>query len=137
MFWTLNLISLTVRVKAPILMWFFQEKIRSKYFLLIGKTFFRIQKGGSQGKILTQMKVNMQRRKTAISYLTFCNTFLFLSCAIIEVTTKATIRWFLYMNLFYNNFGAINLYLKSQEMRKFQENLKIGCRHSLRIKAKN
>ena len=35
------------------------------------------------------------------------------------------------MNSFYNDFIAINLDLKSQEMRKIEENPKIGCRLSL------
>ena len=38
------------------------------------------------------------------------------------------IGWFLYMNSFYNNFSGMYLDLKSQEMRQFKENLKIGCR---------
>ena len=82
-------------------------------------------------KIFTWVKVNMQWRKTIISYFIFGPIFFSLSQTIIEVITKANIRWFLYMNSFYNNFSAMNLDLKSQEMRKFKENLKIGFRRSL------
>ena len=77
------------------------------------------------------MEINIQRRKTIISYFIFGPTFLFLSHTITEVFTKAKISWFLYMNSFYNDFIAINLDLKSQEMRKIEENPKIGCRLSL------
>ena len=35
------------------------------------------------------------------------------------------------MNSFYSNCSAMNLDLKSQEMRKFKENLKIGFRLNL------
>ena len=111
MFRGLNLMSLT---KGLILMQFFQEKIRSEYFLLTGKFLFRIWKGGRWRRILTQMTVHLQWRKTIISYLVFGPAFLSLSRKIIEDITQ-----------------AMALDLKSQEMKAFQENLKIGSRHSL------
>ena len=63
--------------------------------------------------------------------MVFGATFLSLSQTIIQVSTKANIRWFLYKNSFYNNCTAMNLDLKSKKIRKFKENLKIGARLSL------
>ena len=61
----------------------------------------------------------MQREKNTISYLIFDPAFISLLRAIIEDTTQATIRWFLYMSLFYNNFSCYDFRLKILEMKKF------------------
>ena len=49
----------------------------------------------------------------------FDPAFISLPLAIIEDTTQAIMRWFLYISSFYNNLSCYDFRLKILEMKKF------------------